>query len=112
MQILRTLFWVLLAVLAVVFAMNNWRDVRIDLWGGLYVQVRLPILVLATFLLGWLPTFLWYRAIGWRMRSRLTARDRELAELRTPPTEPSTEAPVVSTAPIVHRDPVIPPDPA
>jgi lipopolysaccharide assembly protein A len=111
MQILRTLFWVLFAIVAVVFAMNNWRDVRLDLWGGLFLEIRLPVLLLVVFLLGFLPTFLWYRVIRWRLHSRLTTRERELAELRPTSAEPMTTTPAIVTA-APSTTPTIPPDPA
>jgi lipopolysaccharide assembly protein A len=62
MQFLKTLFWVALAVLLVLFASVNWHAVTLRLWGGLEADVKLPVLVLAAFLLGFLPTFLLMRA--------------------------------------------------
>ena len=52
MQFLKTLFWVVLAVVAVVFAMRNWAPVQVSLWGGLIVEAKLPILVFGAFLIG------------------------------------------------------------
>ena len=84
MQFLRTLFWVLLAVVAVVFAVNNWTVVPVRLWAGLTADVMLPVLLLITFLVGFLPTWLWHRALRWRLGQRLTTSERQLAELRAP----------------------------
>ena len=63
MQFLKTLFWVVVAVVAVLFAHENWHVIEppIKIWGGLVVDVKLPILVLVAFLLGFLPTFIYYR---------------------------------------------------
>ena len=36
MQFLKTVFWVLLAVLVALFAVRNWGDVTLNLWG--YIQ--------------------------------------------------------------------------
>jgi hypothetical protein len=46
MQFLRTLFWVVLAVVAVIFAVNNWSQVTINLWGGMQADAKLPVLLL------------------------------------------------------------------
>ncbi|RHW17088.1 LapA family protein [Sphingomonas gilva] len=89
MQVLRTLFWVLLAVVAVVFAVNNWTVVPVRLWAGLTAEIMLPALLAIVFLAGWLPTWLLLRASRWRMKSRLTASERQLAELRGPSAEPT-----------------------
>ena len=44
MQFLKTLFWVALAVILVLFASVNWTPVTIKLWGGLEADVKLPAL--------------------------------------------------------------------
>jgi uncharacterized integral membrane protein len=71
MQFLKTLFWVVLAIVLVLFAKANWTQVTLNLWGGLQMDVKLPVLVLAAFLLGFLPTFLIYRGRVWALKRRL-----------------------------------------
>ena len=71
MQFLKTLFWVILAVAMVLFANANWDMVTIDLWGGLQADVKLPVLVIGAFLLGFLPTFILYRWRIWSLTRRL-----------------------------------------
>ena len=58
MQFLKTLFWVILAVVLVLFAHANWTVVTLNLWGGLQADVKLPVLVIGAFLLGFLPTII------------------------------------------------------
>jgi uncharacterized integral membrane protein len=79
MQFLKTLFWVALAVVLVLFAIYNWQPVEIQLWGGLAADVKKPALVAVAFLLGFLPTFLLYRARLWSMRRRLEMMERNAA---------------------------------
>ena len=76
MQFLKTLFWVALAVVLVLFSKANWHVVTIELWGGLEVDTWLPILVFAAFVLGFLPTFLLYQARLWSLRRRLETHER------------------------------------
>ena len=71
MRFLKTLFWIVVAVLLTLFAARNWRDVTIDLWGNLQADVKIPVLLLLFFLLGWLPTLLVYRARLWQARNRV-----------------------------------------
>ena len=71
MQFLKTLFWVLLAVLLVLFSVTNWTIVTLNLWGGLQADVKLPVLVIGAFLLGFLPTLLVYGTRAWSLRRRL-----------------------------------------
>ena len=71
MHFLKTLFWVVVAVVMVLFARDNWRPVEVNLWAGLVADVKLPVLVLAAFLLGFLPTLIVYRARLWSLRRRL-----------------------------------------
>ncbi len=71
MQFLKTLFWVLLAVLLVLFSVTNWTVVTLNLWGGLQADVKLPVLVIGAFLLGFLPTLIIYGTRVWALRRRL-----------------------------------------
>jgi len=76
MQFLKTLFWVLIAVIVVLFASRNWSDVTLNLWGDIQADVKLPILLLFVFLLGFLPTWLILRARIWGHRRRIEAMER------------------------------------
>jgi uncharacterized integral membrane protein len=80
MQFLRTLFWVILAVIAVVFAANNWTPVNILLWSDVAVETKLPVLMFGAFLIGLLPLLLWHRATRWTMRRKLTKVETALAQ--------------------------------
>jgi len=71
MQFLKTLFWVILAVVLVLFARANWQSVTLNLWGGLQADVKLPALVIFAFLIGFLPTLVIYRTRLWSLRRRL-----------------------------------------
>ena len=93
MQFLKTLLWVVLAVALVLFASNNWTVVTLNLWGGLQADVKLPVLVIAAFLLGLLPTLLIYGARNWSLRRRL-----------------ETQAAPTSNAPPVARHAPAPPE--
>ena len=92
MQFLKTLFWVVLAVILVLFARNNWEPVTLNLWGGLQADVKKPILVLAAFLLGFLPTLLIYRARLWSLKRRIEPLERNLAASLSPPPRASPAA--------------------
>jgi lipopolysaccharide assembly protein A len=76
MQFLKTLFWVVVAVGLVLFASVNWVPVTVQLWGGLQADVKLPVLVLAAFMLGFLPMFAIHRARLWSYRRRLETQER------------------------------------
>ena len=79
MQFLKTLFWVLLAVLLALFARANWNDVTLKLWGDIQLDIKIPFLVLLAVLAGFLPTFLVQRAKVWAMRRRVEAHERSKA---------------------------------
>jgi putative membrane protein len=77
MQFLKTLFWVLVAVLVALFATRNWSDLTLNLWGDIQADMKIPVLMLIIFLLGFLPTWLIMRARIWTMRRKLEALDRQ-----------------------------------
>jgi len=71
MQFLKTLFWVVLAVVMVLFALTNWTPITVNLWGGLQADIKLPLLVIGAFLIGFLPTWALYHARVWSLKRRL-----------------------------------------
>ena len=82
MQFLKILFWALTAFVAAVFTFGNWKWVPIQLFGNLVAEVNLPLLLVVTFLLGFLPTFIYQRTMRWRLRQRLNAAERALVDVR------------------------------
>lgn len=94
MQFLKTLFWVLLAVLLVLFSVTNWTIVTLNLWGGLQADVKLPVLVIFAFLLGFLPTLLVYGTRAWSLRRRLESQGGPASNapppIRNAPAPPET----------------------
>jgi putative membrane protein len=100
MQFLKTVFWVLVAVIAAIFAYNNWNPVTVSLWDGIVLDTRLPLLLLIAFLLGLLPTLLLYRTTRWRLRRKLDSTERALASVQSAPTAPASSSLPPSAAPI------------
>jgi uncharacterized integral membrane protein len=95
MQFLKTLFWVVLAVVAVLLAKANWFAVELRLWGGLVADAKLPILLLLAFLLGFLPTMLFYRARIWSLKRRMEPLERNAVAIPAAP----AAAPAAPVAP-------------
>ncbi|MFL6759349.1 lipopolysaccharide assembly protein LapA domain-containing protein [Sphingomonas sp.] len=88
MQFLKTLFWVLIAVLVALFASRNWSDVTLNLWGDIQADIKLPVLLLFAFLLGFVPIWLLMRTRLWTLNRRLDAMDRNrVAALTSAPAE-------------------------
>ncbi len=86
MSFLRTAFWVIVAVALALFTKANWAIapsysgyVPVKLWGDIVLETRLPVLIIAAFLLGLVPTWLWARATQWRMQRKLASTQRALA---------------------------------
>ena len=88
MQFLKTLFWVLIAVIVALFASRNWADVTLNLWGDIQADIKIPLLLLVVFLLGLLPTWLIMRARIWSLKRRYEAAERQRATTPTTPTPP------------------------
>ena len=77
MQFLKTLFWVVVAVLVFYLGSRNWQVVPLKLWGDIQVDIKAPVLIALTFLIGWLPTWLIFRTKLWKARQRLDALERQ-----------------------------------
>lgn len=87
MRFLKTLFWIVVAVLVTYFAAQNWRDVTIDLWGNLQADVKIPVLLLIVFLIGFLPTWFVFRARIWRITNRVSVAQARPAQDEAKPIE-------------------------
>ena len=101
MQFLRTVFWVVLAVVGVIFSFNNWQIVTIRLWSDVLIDTPLPILLFVVFMLGLLPVLLLHRATQWHLKRKLEVANRNLAETRA-----AVAPPVPAVPPLA--DPVPP----
>ncbi len=104
MQFLKTLFWVVLAVILVIFAANNWTPVSVLIWPDVRADTKLPVLVIGPFLLGFLPTYLIYRTSLWRLRKRIRSLEQAAQQPVFVP-EPPAAAP--EPQPVEQVEPVI-----
>ena len=91
MHFLKTLFWVLVAVIVTFFAYRNWAPVTLNLWGDIQVDIKIPLLLLLFFLLGFIPTWLMMRTRLWSYRRRLDAFERSRASTVAPVTDGEEE---------------------
>jgi uncharacterized integral membrane protein len=73
MQFLRSLFWVIVAVAMLIFAVQNNGVVTVNLWGGLQADVKLWLLVLGPLLVGFLPTWILGRVSLWQQKRQARA---------------------------------------
>jgi len=93
MRFLATVFWSLVAVVVALFSYRNWTDVTLSLWGDIQADIKIPLLLLIFFLLGFLPTWAVMRARLWNYRRRIDAfeRTRAAATPQTAPVEQEEE---------------------
>lgn len=113
MGILRTIIWVFLTAVLVIFAMANWLAVTVTIWPGQVLDTKLPVLILASFLIGSVPMWIALRTTRWSMKRRLDASERQLADMRALANRPVDPAPAPVVTPAPTPTPVndIPPSP-
>ncbi|MEH6756390.1 MAG: hypothetical protein V7676_02625 [Parasphingorhabdus sp.] len=99
MQFIKTLFWVILAVILVVFSVNNWSPTSVLIWENIRIDTKLPVLVIGAFLLGFVPLWLIHRASKWRFSRRIKTLE---AAVNPAPTT-TTGNTVSSTSPAPSR---------
>ncbi|MDO9367008.1 MAG: LapA family protein [Sphingopyxis sp.] len=95
MGILRTIIWVFLTAVLVIFAMANWIPVTVTIWPGHVLDTKLPVLILAAFLIGSVPTWIALRTTRWSLKRRLDASERQAADLRALANRPVEVVPTV-----------------
>ena len=97
MNFLKTLFWVVVAVSLAIFANRNWGDVTLTLWGNIQADVKLPFLLLVTFLIGFLPPYFVMRGRVWRLKRKLAIAERPVLPAAPTTIEvPDTEEGVIA----------------
>jgi lipopolysaccharide assembly protein A len=96
MSFLKTLFWIVVAVIVALFCFNNWTVVTVNLWNGLILETKLPLLLGLFFVLGLLPPLLLWQTARWQLR--------RLAHTGSVPVAVPTPAPS-------HSDPLPPAGP-
>ena len=89
MQFLRILVWVVVAVMVTILASRNWHDVTVNLWGDIQADIKLPVLLIIIFLVGFIPPYLMLRAVRWQERRRQQALERQRT-VGTPEAAPAT----------------------
>ena len=97
MAFLRTLFWIVVTVIVVVFSVRNWVPVPVNLFGDTVVETKLPMLLFIGFLIGFVPLYAWHRAVKWRHNRKLSAIERTPPPVVAPP--PATPTPTSSSDP-------------
>ena len=91
MNFLKTLFWVVVAVSLAIFANRNWTDVTLNLWGNIQAEIKLPFLLLVTFLVGFLPTYLYLRGRIWGLSRKLALAERPAVQPVPAPPNPESD---------------------
>ncbi|HMO74311.1 MAG TPA: LapA family protein [Sphingopyxis sp.] len=109
MGIVRTVIWVVLTAVLMIFSMANWIPVTVKIWPEQVLDTKLPVLILISFLIGFVPAWLALRAARWSLGRRLDYSERQLADLRALANRPAEPAPPAAPEPKPADD--IPPSP-
>ena len=96
MQAVRTIIWIIIAVVLTVFAVANSQPVAVAVWPGYVAELPLSILIVLVFLLGFLPPFILNMGNRWRMNRKLAVQEQVINQLRTP--APAPAAPTADEA--------------
>ena len=102
MSFLQTLFWIVVAVIVALFCFNNWTVVDVNLWNGLILETKLPLLLAVFFLLGLVPPLLLWQATRYRLRRRMMS---ETGAVVAPAITPMAAEPMGPAGPITTMPP-------
>ena len=96
MQVIRTIVWIAITAILVAFVAMNWTKVPVNFWpldNGNYVHFEWPVGVIALlfFLLGVIPTWLYVRAVRWRLNRRIGSLENSLRASSMPSAVPPAE---------------------
>lgn len=106
MNMLRTIIWILLTAILVIFAMANWSPVTVTVWPGQVLDTKLPLLILISFLIGSVPMWIALRTTRWTLNRRLNDSERQLADLRAMAHRQAEANAAVAAAAIASPEPI------
>ena len=105
MAIFRTIIWVTLTAILVIFSLANWSPVTVTIWPGQVLETKLPVLILISFLIGSVPLWIALRAARWSLNRRLDHNERQLADFRALANRPVEPVPAPAPAPVTTPPP-------
>ena len=85
MRFVTLAIYVVIGALLAWFATRNWDVVTLRLWADYELAIRLPALLLLTFLAGVLPLVLLQTFSKWRLGRRVRTLERALADAQPAP---------------------------
>jgi len=88
MQIVRTIVWVLLLVVLLIFSINNWSPVEVKIWEGLVLETKIPALVVISVLLGLVPMWLLHRVTAYSARRKISSLETAARTVAVTPAAP------------------------
>lgn len=102
MQVLRTVLWVVIAIIVGLFMTMNWHKAPVNFWPlgeGKTAHLEWPVgfTALFFFLLGILPTWLTLRASRWRLNRRIHALEDSVRAMTSAQSEAAAEAATEAT---------------
>ena len=100
MQTVRTMLWVVMAVAFTLFAVANSDDVKVWVFPGYLADTYLSVVIVVSFLIGFLPPYLVNLGNRWRLQRKINQQDQTIALLRPTPAPVSTEVAPVTPTPL------------
>jgi lipopolysaccharide assembly protein A len=96
MQTIRTIAWMLVAILFAAFVAINWQRVEVNFWpladGYLHFDWPVGFVAIISFLIGLIPMWLLGRATRWALNRRIATLENSLkAATVSPPIATSTQ---------------------
>ncbi len=109
MQILRTMLWIAVLLALVAFTIGNFdRASEVRIWPGLVWDTRVPAIVIVSFLIGLVPTWLYHRGVKWSLNRRIRSLENAVKSNALA----RRHEPAASTADAEPASPDAPPAPA
>ena len=100
MQIVRTIMWLLILAVLLIFSWFNWEPVEVRIWENLLVETKVPALVIVSFLLGLLPMWMYHRGVRWSLTRKIVSLENAArASVAPPKKEEPAPAPSPTPAP-------------
>jgi lipopolysaccharide assembly protein A len=111
MQAIRTIIWVIIAVVLTIFAAMNFEPVTVRIFPGnpgTVAEMPLALLIVLVALLAFLPPFLLNLGNRWRLTRKIQSQEDTINLLRTPAPAPAPVAVAPAPAPAPATTPLDP----
>lgn len=75
---------VILVSAVLYYFLKGWGVTCINVWNNQALPFRLPVMIVAAFLIGFVPMYIWHELMEWRWENKIAKLQKSIAKIAPP----------------------------